>query len=142
VLVANADQDVYAAVTQLRQIQFDNIVGIVDDLRDATLGAGFDLVDTGTARRLADEGMQVLDVRMPSELAEVRMPGAVERFVADVFTDGVPEALDREAPVLIACGSGRRASIAASLLGNEGYDVRVLDGAGVPDLVAAAPATT
>lgn len=136
VLVANPDQDTDAAITQLHQIQFDNIVGLVDDLGDAELTDDFELVDTATARALMDEGLQVLDVRMASELAQVRLPGAVERFVADLFTQGIPEELDKAAPVLVACGSGRRAAIAASHLTNEGFDVRVLDGAGVPDLVS------
>jgi len=61
--------------------------------------------------------------------------GAVERFVPDVFTHGVPEQLDRTAPVLVACAGGRRASIAASQLVIDGFtDVRVLTGAGIPDL--------
>lgn len=136
VLVANPDQDVDAAVTQLAQIQFDNVVGVVNDVSGATLHSDFDLVDVATARRLvADGDMQVLDVRMPHERAVVRFPGAVERFVADIFTQGIPAELDRDKPVLIACGSGRRAVIAASRLTAHGYDVRVLNPGGVPDLV-------
>jgi hydroxyacylglutathione hydrolase len=136
VLVANPDQDVEEAVTQLRQIQFDNVVGVVNELGTTHLTPHFDLVDLEAARRMLDEDVQVLDVRMASELAEVRMPGAVERFVAELFTKGIPEELDREKPVLVVCASGRRASIAASLLVREGFDVRVLDAAGVPDLTA------
>lgn len=135
VLVANPDQDAQTAITQLHQIQFDNIVGVVNDLDDASLAGGFDLVDVPAARGLIDDGMQVLDVRMATELAEVQLPGAVERFVADLFTRGIPAELDQDAPVLVACGSGRRAAIAASQLTGAGVEVHVLDGAGVPDLV-------
>jgi hydroxyacylglutathione hydrolase len=137
-IVAGPDQDATQAVTQLAQIGFDAVVGVADDLPRDSLGGGFRLVDLDEARRLREDGVQVLDVRMPSELEEVRLPGAVERFVADVFTQGPPETLDRGAPVLVACASGRRASIAATRLVAEGFpDVRVLSGAGVPDLAAA-----
>lgn len=136
VLVANPDQDVDAAVTQLAQIQFDNVVGVVTDVSGAALHSDFELVDIATARQLAEHGdMQVLDVRMPSERAEVRYPGAVEQFVADLFTQGVSEELDRSKPVLVACGSGRRAVIAASRLTAQGFDVRVLNPGGITDLV-------
>lgn len=136
VLIANADQDVDAAITQLRQIGFDSIVGVVDDVSGARRHADFQLLDLDAARVLADS-VQVLDVRMPSELARVRLPGAVERFLPDLVSDGIPTELDRERPVLIACASGRRATIAASLLTQQGFtDVRVLDRAGVPDLAS------
>lgn len=135
ILVANPDQDVAEAITQLHQIQFDNIVGIVNELDGAELTSGFGLVDLAEAKRLAEQGeAQLLDVRMESELEDVRYPGAVERFVADIYTQGIPGELDRDQPVLIACGSGRRAAIAASRLTAAGYDVHVLDDAGVADL--------
>ncbi|MFC6285460.1 MBL fold metallo-hydrolase [Nocardioides sp. GCM10027113] len=138
-IVADRDQDAEEAVTQLAQIGFDSVEGLAIDLPVDAFGPGFVLVDLDEARRLQDEGIQVLDVRMPSELEQVRLPGAVERFAADVFTQGVPEGLDPEKPVLVGCASGRRASIAASRLVAAGFaDVRVLTGAGIPDLAGVA----
>ncbi len=136
-IVADPDQDAQEAVTQLAQIGFDAVVGVTNDLPTDAVGPGFTLVDVDEARRLLSEDIAVLDVRMPSELEQVRLPGAVERFVADVFTQGIPEDLDPGASVLVACAGGRRASIAAGRLVAEGFtDVRVLTGAGIPDLVA------
>ncbi len=135
-LVANPDQDAEAAITQLAQIGFDNVVGVVNDVSADDLSAGFELVDVARAKELVSDGIQVLDVRMPSELAQVRLPGAAERFVPEVYTLGVPSEIDKSEPVLVACASGRRAAIAASRLVSEGYDVRSLTGGGVPDLVA------
>ncbi len=136
-IVADADQDATEAVTQLAQIGFDNVVGIANSLPVDAYGAGFTLVDLDRARELHGDGIQVLDVRMPSELEEVRLPGASERFAADVFTQGIPDDLDPEQPVLVACASGRRASIAASRLVAEGFtDVSVLNEAGIPDLAS------
>jgi hydroxyacylglutathione hydrolase len=135
-IVADADQDAEEAITQLAQIGFDTVAGVVNTLPSDVLGAGFALVDIDEARKLVDENVQVLDVRMPSELEQVRLPGAVERFAPEVFTLGVPQQLDPSATVLVACASGRRASIAASRLVSAGFsDVRVLNGGGIPDLV-------
>lgn len=142
VLIANPDQDVDEAVTQLRQIQFDNVVGVVTDLTDAPLEQTFEIVDAETAAKLAAHGdVQVLDVRMPNERAEVTFPGATERFVADLFSQGMPDGITKDKPVLIACGTGRRATIAASYLAAQGYpDVQVQSPGGVAELVAAAQA--
>jgi hydroxyacylglutathione hydrolase len=138
-IVADPDQDAEEAIVQLAQIGFDAVAGVVNDLPADGLGAGFTLVDLDEASKLVADGVQVLDVRMPSELEQVRLPGAVERFVPEVFTLGIPEQLDPTATVLVACASGRRASIAASRLVAAGFsDVRVLTDAGVPDLASAA----
>ncbi|WP_144128088.1 MBL fold metallo-hydrolase [Catellatospora sichuanensis] len=137
VLVAQHDQDVTEAVTQLAQIGVDSVRGVVYELGDAA-SMTFELLDlpafTDCVR--ADDA-QVLDVRMPSEQAAVSLDGAVRRFLPDLITEGIPAELDRTRPVLVACGSGRRAAIAATLLLREGYQPVVLTGAGVPDVVAA-----
>jgi glyoxylase-like metal-dependent hydrolase (beta-lactamase superfamily II)/rhodanese-related sulfurtransferase len=137
VLVAEPDQDVTRPVTQLAQIGVDTVRGVVRDLRDAAT-ARFELVDLAAfRRRMTEPDAQVLDVRMPSERSTVRLPGAVERFLPELFTEGVPEELDPDRPVLVICASGRRASIAATFLVSKGYQPVVLTGAGVPDVVAA-----
>lgn len=137
VLVAQPDQHVTEAVTQLAQIGVDTVRGVIRDLGGAAT-ARYGLLRLPEFRqRLADPAAQVLDVRMPNERAEARLGGAVERFLADLVTEGIPEQLDPDRPVLVACASGRRAAIAATLLTRAGYQTAVLDGAGVPDLVAA-----
>lgn len=134
-IVADPGQDAEEAITQLAQIGFDTVAGVVEVQPTDEFGPGFSLVEVDEARKLVDEGVQVLDVRMPSELEQVRLPGAVERFAPEIFTMGVPGQLDPSATVLVACASGRRASIAASGLVSAGFsDVRVLTGAGAPDL--------
>lgn len=137
VLLAEPGQDVEEAVVQLARIGWDRVEGVVSQVPEHAWGPGYDVVDVDGAAALVRAGTQVLDVRMPSELDEVRLPGAVERFVADLHTQGVPAALDKDEPVLVACASGRRAAIAAARLVAEGYDVTALDGAGVPELVDA-----
>ncbi|MEU5939653.1 MBL fold metallo-hydrolase [Micromonospora sp. NPDC047548] len=137
VLVAEPDQDITEPVTQLAQIGVDSVRGVLRDLGEAATDR-FELVDVSTfVNRLADPTAQVLDVRMPNERAAARLDGAVERFLPDLISDGVPAEIDPARPVLVACGSGRRAAIAATLLAREGCQPVVLTGAGVADVVAA-----
>lgn len=134
VLVAEPGQEVSEAVTQLARIGFDDVRGVIRELGEAAT-ARFELVDLpGFVARL--DGAQVLDVRMPGERREHPLPGAVERFLPDLVTEGVPAELDEGRPVLVACGSGRRGSIAATILANAGYHPVVLNGAGAHDVAA------
>jgi hydroxyacylglutathione hydrolase len=133
VLVAESGQDVAEAVTQLAQIGVDSVRGVLRDLADAA-DQRYELVDLREfTARLDRPGAQVLDVRMPTEREEARLDGAVERFLPDLVTAGVPAELDRARPVLVACGSGRRAAIAASLLARAGHRPVVLSDAGAAD---------
>ena len=136
VLVAGRDQDVTEAVTQLAQIGIDSVRGVVRDLGGAPTET-FEVLDVPAFReRMSDPATQVLDVRMPSERKDVSLDGAVERFVADLATEGLPAELDKDRPVLVVCGSGRRAVIAATLLAKEGFQPAVLMGAGVAEVLA------
>jgi hydroxyacylglutathione hydrolase len=72
--------------------------------------------------------LQVLDVRELSEWREGRIPGSVHLPYHDV--DGVPDGLDRTAPIAVICASGERSAIAASLLQRAGAAqvLHVVDG--------------
>jgi glyoxylase-like metal-dependent hydrolase (beta-lactamase superfamily II)/rhodanese-related sulfurtransferase len=140
VLVAQPEQDVAAAVTQLAQIGIDSVLGVVRDL-GSQASATFDLLTLPQmlAALAAAQAPQVLDVRMPSERADVRMSSALEVFVPELATSTRPveEAFDVGRTVHVVCASGRRASIAAGFLVAAGCSVAVLTDAGVPDLVGA-----
>jgi rhodanese-related sulfurtransferase len=142
VLVAEPGQDVSEAVTQLARIGIDSVRGVVRNLDQAPTSR-FELIDVPTfRRRMADRSTQVLDVRMPSERETVRLDGATERFIADLAIEGIPTSLDPDRPVLIVCASGRRAVVAATLLGRAGFQPAVLVGAGVAEVIAAQDAET
>ncbi|WDQ17192.1 MBL fold metallo-hydrolase [Rhodopirellula sp. P2] len=65
---------------------------------------------------------QILDVRAPSEYQSNRISGAKHCYVAEMRS-GVNGELDlsRDDPVAVYCGSGYRASIAASVLERNGF---------------------
>ena len=65
-------------------------------------------------------GVQVLDVRSDNEWSGGRVPGATHFYVGDLRDGSLPD-LDKERPVACYCGSGYRASIAASLLQRGGF---------------------
>lgn len=138
-LVAERDQDVEDAVTQLAQLGVDNVQGVIREDLAGSATSRFALVPLPEFldRLETASKPQLLDVRMPNERAAVRWDGAVERFAADVFTQGVPDELDPSRPVFVACGSGRRAAIVASRLLRDGFEVVALDGAGVTEIMSA-----
>lgn len=69
---------------------------------------------------------QILDVRQPSEWDHGHLPNARYMFLPEI-----PERmgeLDRDRPVITYCGTGYRASIAASLLKRGGFNVSSVPG--------------
>ena len=70
--------------------------------------------------RLEDETLQVVDVREPGEWKGGQIHGARSIFVPDLVEQA--SQLDRSRPVVVYCGSGFRASIAASVLSREGFE--------------------
>jgi glyoxylase-like metal-dependent hydrolase (beta-lactamase superfamily II)/rhodanese-related sulfurtransferase len=135
VLVLNRKQDVGEAQRQLARIGFDRIEGVVRDVNDWAMElAGHQVVDAGMARSLFADGTQLLDVRAPSEWTNSASAGITNCYVPDLV-DFVPASLDPTRPVLIACETGYRASIAASLVATRGYEPIVLVDAGVPELL-------
>jgi hydroxyacylglutathione hydrolase len=64
-------------------------------------------------------GLQLLDVRGPREWNAGRIPGAQHFFLPELRAKSA--ALDRSKPVAVYCASGYRASLAASILKQEGF---------------------
>ena len=124
------DQEAERAARGLRSVGFLELAGYVL-AADATERS--QPVELDELERLLEEGsVQVLDVREKSERDEGYIPGTLHipyRLLRETGADGI----DTTKPVVTICGSGTRASIAASLLAAAGVDARpVLDG-GVED---------
>lgn len=105
--------------TQLATIGYDDVLGMAEPVPETEDDlARTRLVDARTAKRLADGGAQLLDVREGSEYEAGHASGAVH----------IPyEELDRrinELPpgrqIVVYCASGVRSSLAASLLERRG----------------------
>lgn len=82
----------------------------------------------------------VIDVRTPAEFAAGHVAGAqnIDVEAADFGTKIA--ALDKTAPYLVYCRSGRRSAIAASQMAAAGF-TDVVDGGGMADLVSAGAKT-
>ena len=123
VLITPAGQETEARV-RLARIGFDSVVGALDDPVRSLLDHPH-LVDSSsrlTARELArllDDGVQLVDVRGPSEVALGRITGAVSIPLTELVTR--TDELDRGRPVVAYCEGGYRSSIAASTLQTEGF---------------------
>jgi hydroxyacylglutathione hydrolase len=141
VLVADDDQDVAEAVTQLARIGFDDVRGVISMDEWRTQGRATStyrratLEETVPAMRTVNPS-QILDVRAPDEWEAGHIEGSVHRYLPDLV-DGPPAGLDPTEPVWVLCGSGYRSAIAAGFLEQQGFTPVVLDEAGVPDLLGA-----
>lgn len=76
------------------------------------------------ARKLVEEGAQLVDVRAEHEWEAGRIAGAVHVPLAQL-----PERLgeiDRDRPVVVYCRGGNRSSMATAALADAGYDAAKL----------------
>ncbi len=137
VLVVDPDQNLDEAIRQLARIGFDQVAGVVTNLSVWNMKlASHQIVDLAEFVSMVKSGPQMLDVRAPSEWDS----GVIDESVLDYAPDVAsrpPSGLDADQPVLIACGTGYRASVAASFLHRYGYKPVVLADAGVPEVLAA-----
>jgi hydroxyacylglutathione hydrolase len=92
-------------------------------------------VGPGELKQLLEQAtVQVVDVREASERDGGYLPGTTNipyRLLRKIGCG----ALQRDRPVVTVCESGARATIAASLLQREGFDVRPVADGGIADLM-------
>ena len=133
VLIAEADR-VEEAVRALVRMGYDHVEAYAEP---ATLIEHFDgggvhvaIPETNfdeVQRRQGESGVAVVDVRYASEYAAGHVPGAISASYTRL-PEYKTSRLPTERTLLVHCGSGVRAAIAASLLAREGYDVRYVNG--------------
>ena len=141
-IVDDPEQEIEAAEELLR-IGYDHVMGHLHGGMDAWLAFGRRVRGYGTASWEELRGWtpdsslgatRILDVRQPDEWRAGAIPGSTRIFVADL-----PRALDglsRDGQWLVACRTGVRAAIAASVLDAAGIPVRPVVDGGVPALSA------
>jgi hydroxyacylglutathione hydrolase len=145
ILIADADnqaEQIKEAVTQLIRIGYENIDGYLDSGLDNWISSGRPVqsYDTGSIQDLCNDyktgKLRLIDVRQKTEWDEAHAKNSVHAFVGN---------LQRDRPVLsdeqwsVACASGYRSAIAASILDAKGVNVRLISADGVPDFLKLCP---
>jgi hydroxyacylglutathione hydrolase len=130
-LVLEHDADLETVLALLLRTGFTRLTGYLVGGMTAWDNAGLPIqtlqqMSVQDVREQRD-GLQVLDVRSPDEWKSGHIPGAVHHYVAEL--NGGPADLDKGRPVVTYCASGYRASLAASVLQQQGFkDVRNVPG--------------
>jgi hydroxyacylglutathione hydrolase len=127
IIVAEGVEQVSEAVTRMARVGLENVVGYLDGGVAAWEGAGLDYatlpqMPVGELRAQIDErreGLQIVDVRRPSEYEAGHIPGAVNVPLAEL-EKGLG-GLDPRKPTAVACAGGYRSSAASSLLERKGF---------------------
>ncbi|HEX7097734.1 MAG TPA: MBL fold metallo-hydrolase [Acidimicrobiia bacterium] len=125
-VVSDADQ-AREALLQLARIGIDEILGVI-------VGEAGPVASRTSRVWEVPEGAQILDVRSPGEHAVFSAPETFHAYVPDLL-DGPPSEIDQAEPVYVACASGYRSAIAASLLRRHGIDAIPVLEASVTDLL-------
>ena len=129
----------------LQAVGMDDVRGVLAEgiagWRGAGLGtASTPVVELGDLARALDRGeVALVDVRDPDEWDACHVGEAVHLPLPTITTAAL-EALDRARPVVVACATGVRSAVAASLIARLGHpDVRRVAHGGVAELMAIRP---
>ena len=129
----------------LEAVGMDDVRGVLAEgiagWRGAGLGtASTPVVEVDDLARALDRGeVALVDVRDPDEWDACHVGEAVHLPLPTITTAAL-EALDRARPVVVACATGVRSAVAASLIARLGHpDVRRVAHGGVAELVAIRP---
>lgn len=71
--------------------------------------------------RKSNPDVQLIDVRTPAEVADVRIDGSVNMDVKSSDFASLAETLDKDKLVLLYCASGMRSGRAMELMKNSGF---------------------
>ncbi len=129
-LVLEDDNEAEEIVKRFALTGYTHFTGYLSGGIAAWAGGGNDLaaIPQLPVHQLKDsaDDLQIVDVRSQSEWEKGHVPGAQNIFLPELPKRA--KELDRSAPTAIYCGSGYRASIAASILKSRGFDVSNVPG--------------
>jgi len=125
VLVTDPGQEEIAAI-RLARIGFDNVLGALGhpirtffEHPEAVEPLSRLSAAEFAGRQHDIEGLVVVDVRNPSEVALGTIPGALHISLPELLRR--KDELDRHAPTVVFCAGGYRSAIASSLLRSHGF---------------------
>lgn len=125
VLIAPEGEEQEVA-TRFHRIGYDHVLGYVADpeaflldRQDQVAPASRLTVRETDAARESVDGVQVLDIRNPGEVALGMIPGAIHIPLPELGKR--MDELDRDRPVIAYCAGGWRSSVGASLLRARGF---------------------
>lgn len=130
VVRASSPEEAELAAWKLWAVGLLDIAGYLLSTPSAETLATVDIAELKTM--LDADTVQVVDVREAYERDEAYIPGSRNvpyRLIRKLHGDGI----DADKTVVTICESGSRATIAASLLKREGFDVRAVATGGIPD---------
>ncbi|WP_147804902.1 MBL fold metallo-hydrolase [Alkalicoccus halolimnae] len=114
-------QDILQA---LAKIGLDNVKGFFSP--KTLKGSGLRTYENVSASDLSEkDSIQVADVRFDDEWKTAHIPGAVHIKLNELQKKGEKK-LSKDKPVAVHCETGVRSAIAASILLNQGFDVKNL----------------
>jgi len=125
-LVVESERDVTLATEHLFRLGYDNLAGYLHGGMTSWQNAGLPLPSIGewTVQELNQckdrASITVLDVRSDAEYKEGAVPGAKHIYLPHL--EAHLDELDQTQTIATYCGSGYRASIAASLLKRHGFE--------------------
>ncbi len=123
-LVIDDDSEIEKIVKLFLRTGYTRFAGYLAGGMEAWDNAGFELDHlrqmTVHQVKAAKGRLQVVDVRAPSEWAEGHVPGAVHIFLPELREKA--RTLTKRKPTAVYCDSGYRASLAASILKQEGFE--------------------
>lgn len=129
-LVLSDDSDIDEITTRFRLTGYNRFAGYLAGGINEWTAAGNPLaaIPQISVHELhdSDDALQILDVRSPGEWEKGHIPDAIHIFLPELTNQS--SHLDPSRPVAVYCGSGYRASIAASLLKRQGFDVKNVPG--------------
>ncbi|MBP2132666.1 glyoxylase-like metal-dependent hydrolase (beta-lactamase superfamily II)/rhodanese-related sulfurtransferase [Methanomicrobium sp. W14] len=125
-LVTQTNEEVKTAVVMLRRVGLDRAAGYLKGGMHSWVSAGYDtshicqLSPPEVFNKLNNEEWMLLDVRSKNEYEGGHIDGAVNIPVADLRTEY--KRFDPEKRIIAMCRTGRRSSLACSILKQNGFE--------------------
>ena len=126
ILLADSHEQISQAITNFRQVGYDQIIGYCLGLSDWILSGrktGFlPQISVHTLHKVLIKygNHTVIDVRTPAEWQAGHLEGAMHLPLPRLITAGIE--LDQDSHISVICGSGYRSNIAGSILKTNGYE--------------------